>query len=193
MTYSEREYWTERYTSGLTSGSGSEGNEANWKRIEICKIIKKRKPKSILDLGCGDGQLIFPVLKEFPDIDYRGIDIAEPIIHRHNQADFQRDGKTEFVSSGIAECAQESDLVLMIDVLPHLSTQDAHDRALSSFFESVGKVGVLTCWNSKIKGVKLARHCFHRKVKVPRGFRSTRITVPGVSVKDLVIVRPKAR
>ena len=40
------------------------------------KIINKEKISSIIDLGCGDGVLVYALKKEFPKIKLTGIDIS---------------------------------------------------------------------------------------------------------------------
>ena len=43
---------------------------------KLKKIILEKKIKSIIDLGCGDGEFIYAVKKEFPKIKLIGIDIS---------------------------------------------------------------------------------------------------------------------
>lgn len=190
--YDERRYWSSRYSSGLTSGAGSEGYEADWKRLQIIGLLDKYSVKSVIDLGCGDGQLMFPVLGVYPLLEYIGVDLADSIIQKHKATSFIRDGRTEFIRAGISDGALQSDLVLMIDVLFHLRSQTEHDKAIRSFCGSVKRVGVLSCWNNKIADDVLAAHCFYRETVIPSGFNVKRMPIPGVPVKDLLIITPKA-
>ena len=53
--FDSNEYWENRYKNNETSGDGSYGKLALFKSSIINNFIKDYNIKSILDLGCGDG------------------------------------------------------------------------------------------------------------------------------------------
>jgi trans-aconitate methyltransferase len=55
----------------------------HWK--DFIKLIKKYNPKNILDVGCGCGAYYELCRKEFPNMEYTGIDYAEQAINLANK------------------------------------------------------------------------------------------------------------
>ena len=90
--------------------------------LDACvRVLAERVPAmSILEVGCGDGQLAGPLLDRFPDATYHGIDIA-PEVGRLFEGDRARahfgsvDSRTF-----LAGTDQRFDLVLLVDVLHHV-------------------------------------------------------------------------
>lgn len=75
---------------------------------------------SILEIGCGDGQLAGPLLSRFPDARYTGIDVA-PDVGRlfrgdRSRAQFRSVDSRAFVTEGKGPF----DLVVLVDVLHHV-------------------------------------------------------------------------
>lgn len=55
--------------------SRCEDSYGTQKRLEfIREIIRQVNPKSVLDIGCGVGQVSYPLAKQFPNIVFHGID-----------------------------------------------------------------------------------------------------------------------
>lgn len=189
--YTEKTYWNARYANGSTSGCGSEGIEAEWKREVIRTLIDVHKVESILDIGCGDGQLMFPILSEYSGLTYVGLDIAKSIVDKHSSNPPPSSSKVSFECVDICsdqKPRQSFDMVLMMDVLFHVSTDSRHALMLQKFFSSFNKVGILSLWNENMENVQHAAHCFHRPVHIPEGFSFCTLPVPNVNVKDLAII-----
>jgi SAM-dependent methyltransferase len=76
--------------------------------------------KSILEIGCGDGQFAAPLLARFPGARYVGIDVA-PDVGRlfrgdTSRSDFRSVGSRTFLDEGNGPF----DLVVLVDVLHHV-------------------------------------------------------------------------
>jgi SAM-dependent methyltransferase len=187
--YFESGYWDDRYQGGRSSGVGSEGDEAEWKRALIEFVIETYEIESILDLGCGDGQLMFPILKERQDLKYTGVDISEFIINKNREVDGFK-SEVEFECADIVEGFQtfkSFDLVIMMDVLFHASSDYRHEMAIRTMLQSFNRVALFSYWNEGADH-KHAEHCFYRPVEIPEGFKVTAVGVPNVAIKDVAIV-----
>jgi len=189
--YIEENYWSERYSGGRSSGCGSEGIEAEWKREVIRFLIETHGVRSILDIGCGDGQLMFPILAERDDLDYMGVDIAQPIIEQHTSQPPPTKSSARFKCMDACEglkLGQSFDMVIMMDVLFHVRNDFRHHQIMEAFYTSFNRVGLISYWNEKMKGADQANHCFHREIYVPDGFRFATLGVPNVDVKEVAVI-----
>ncbi len=86
---------------------------------------------TVLDVGCGDGQLAEAILRRRPDVQFRGIDV----IARPNA----RITVTEFDGARLPFPAQSFDVVLFADVLHHTS----HAEALLADARDVARQAVI--------------------------------------------------
>lgn len=88
----------------------------------LISFIKYNNINSILDLGCGDFNLMSHILKNYPKIKYIGIDIVANII-KENQIKYQNDN-IEFLCNDISEYkiynTTNFDLIIIKDTLQHL-------------------------------------------------------------------------
>lgn len=118
----EQKYWNNRYVSGGTSGTQSEGESAKWK----WNIILKYNPdlSRIIDYGCGD--LRFIEDKKFTN--YTGIDSSEIILERNRRLK----PSYIFVNSNnpSVETMTPAPTVLCIDMLFHISEENEYLRIL---------------------------------------------------------------
>lgn len=113
-------FWDFRYAyyPSLGSGIGSRGELLKIKQ-KMLKLIGIEKANSILDVGCGDGE----VLSLFKLKNYTGIDISEEAL---------RVCKTKHTSGNFLlftekESAMQADLVICLDVLLHQDTPEDYD------------------------------------------------------------------
>ena len=190
MSYDEREFWDSRYRNGLTSGPGSAGAEAAWKVAQVVALAKAHKCRTVLDLGHGDGELARAFMAELPRASYRGVDIAPSAIDvAHAKAAPRM--SFEVADFTAQDFDAQADLVVCLDVLFHLSTQDKHDAAVVAICRSFRKVAVVAAWNEGIVaeyGGKFCAHTFFRPFVAPPGIRVTETTVPGLPVKTLFVL-----
>ncbi len=113
--FNNKLFWDYRYAyyPKLGSGIGSRGKYLNTKQ-KMLKLAGIEKAESILDVGCGDGEVLSP----FKLNKYTGIDISEEAI-KLNQAKRPDD---LFLLFPDKEAAPDSDLVICLDVLLHQDT-----------------------------------------------------------------------
>lgn len=84
MRYDEiKEYWDERAIK--QRGSLSTTTEDIWLRkleasLLMAQLKKFREVRSVLDIGCGDGNTLITIAKKFPDIKFVGGDYSEKMI-----------------------------------------------------------------------------------------------------------------
>lgn len=194
-TYSERDFWQQRYASGLDSGPGSGGPEAAWKVEQILRACAGRKIRTILDLGCGDGALGRAVMAGLPEATCLGIDQAPAAVDlcraaAPEGAEYQ---EGDLCSPGLPR----ADLVLCLDVLFHLQSQDRHDAAVAAICGAFRSLAIIAAWNDRIVdlyGGTFAAHTIYRPLVLPEGVRAASTDLPMVPQKTLhVLTRPRRR
>jgi hypothetical protein len=140
------EFWEKRYLNDPQLGSGV-GSKDKWKRRKldaVRELVKRHRVKSILDIGCGDMQ----VMRDFPDLlDYKyvGIDFSETVIEKNRQAfpglEFRTADFHHIADLGL----EPPDLVLCFDVLFHIQNDETFDRVCQFIFNCGAKAAALTC------------------------------------------------
>jgi 2-polyprenyl-3-methyl-5-hydroxy-6-metoxy-1,4-benzoquinol methylase len=95
---------------------------------EVVKIIEKIDDiKSLIDVGCGDGKLIYELTKKqdiYEKIDkFVGVDLSAKAIQFAKAFCFRKK-KVDFENKDISEIQEKYDLVTVIEVLEHISDDD---------------------------------------------------------------------
>jgi SAM-dependent methyltransferase len=112
--------WKDSY--GTSSGPGSAIECSYQYLLFLNQFIQENSIKSILDLGCGD----FNLMKHFNlnDIDYLGIDLVTNVINNNNK--YHSKYNIKFEQNDIIEYKSDKsfDLVIVKDVLQHLSNNN---------------------------------------------------------------------
>lgn len=112
-------YWQHRYRrTGKGSGKGSTGPLLAWKADRINRAVQDLGVTSVLDIGCGDGQLASRL--RVPD--YLGVDLAPAAVGMARRA--ARPKKFQKLD----ETVEPRDLHLSVDVMFHL-VDDADYRS----------------------------------------------------------------
>jgi len=88
----------------------------------VIKKIKNINFESILDIGCGDGRLIYELKKIFPEKKMVGVDLSEQAISFAKA--FNRLNKSEFYSTYSEINNVKFDLITLIEVLEHIPDKD---------------------------------------------------------------------
>lgn len=157
MAYEEQAYWSARYAAGIGSGAGSRGAELLWK-VGVIQSLIDEGCSSVLDLGCGDGAVAKKVLETRPDVQYLGVDIA------------QAPEWPEEIPFLLADVAVDelptADLVLCLDVLLHISSEERHRQVVQRICDSFTMKALVTGF-SGLKDALLAPHVFCRPVQWP--------------------------
>ena len=117
------------------SGPGSTINYTKELRKELPKLFKQFNITSVLDAPCGDFNWMRTVMKDFPEIQYTGADIVEPIIQKLQQFDTRSNQK--FIHLDITQDKlPDADLMICRDCLfhfePHLVGDFVHNFVASN-------------------------------------------------------------
>ncbi len=98
-----------------------DNEDAPWKAKHIYNILQRvnAEPKSICDIGCGTGGILFELNKKYPNTEFSGYDISPNLEefwkkYREYGIEFHQ-GKLDLSQLPIF------DVVLVIDVLEHLA------------------------------------------------------------------------
>lgn len=188
MAYDPRAFWEKRYAAGGTSGAGSAGAEAAWKIERIVAAAKAHDARSVLDLGHGDGVIARAVMHALPGATYRGIDLSPTAVARCRRA---APGLSFSVGDLLTTPLPRADLVICADVLFHLPTPEAHDRATAVIVAAARKVAVVAAWNEGIVrqyGGRFADHTFFRPFRPPAGLAVSAEILPMTPSKTLFTI-----
>ena len=134
---------------GRYEGPISDFYRARFIDLDACaKLLAETvDAKSILEIGCGDGQMATRLVERFPGARYEGIDVA-PDVGRLFEGDRSR-ARFASIDSGtfLRTTDERFDLVVVVDVLHHVPT-DSRDALLRDVREltTVGGTYVLKDW-----------------------------------------------
>jgi SAM-dependent methyltransferase len=139
-------FWDKRYSSDAALGSGV-GSKGLWKERKLdllSKVCRRHRVRSVLDLGCGDLQ----VLQDWPELSgvrYVGIDFNQRLVEQ-NRARFPN---CEFIRADLHEIPdlnlESPDLVICFDVLFHIQDDNTYDRLCDFIFNCGARAAALTC------------------------------------------------
>lgn len=97
----------------------SRADEWKWTHLEPLVRATGLLPQSVLEFGCGSGEMLELVSRAFPDAELTGIDIAQGMIAMARRR--LPHARFEVGDSGLlARGEMRSDLVLAVDILEHL-------------------------------------------------------------------------
>jgi SAM-dependent methyltransferase len=138
--FNNKKFWNERYSTDmeLGSGPGSRGENLRLKKNLIEKTLKEYGIKDVLDIGCGDIEII----KDLKIDNYIGYDISEIIIKRNQR--IKPNWKFKYADILNLKKLPRADLVLCLDVLIHQGTERKFFNILKKCLDSIKKIGVLT-------------------------------------------------
>jgi predicted TPR repeat methyltransferase len=131
--YDNRSHWNERYATNieLGSGHGSRGEIREYKRDLIAKAMQDHGLTSVIDLGCGDIEII----RELDIPRYRGIDLSDVVVERNRT--LRPDWTFEAGDITTADTSGTWDMTLCLDVLIHQNRR----KAYSGIIETIGRIG----------------------------------------------------
>ncbi len=136
-------FWSYRYATNpeLGSGVGSRGGVAQYK-LKLLKNIGLEKQKSVLDVGCGDLEIV----KNLSFENYTGVDIsAQAVVN----------GKTKFPQFNFynfeleKEKITNADTVICLDVLIHQPKKQNYDELIKFVTTKANKRVVISGYEKK--------------------------------------------
>ena len=128
------DYWERRYVSGGTSGHGSYGRLAEFKAEVVNNFIREHGVKSIIELGCGDGNQLN--LAKYPA--YIGLDISAKAVAMCKEQFYGDKSKKFFLHDSSFDdtvIEHEMDLALSLDVIYHLVEDHIYYAYLENLFK----------------------------------------------------------
>lgn len=155
--YTPAGYWDRRYRDGRSSGAGSEGAEGAYKAAYISKFIADHQVQTVVDWGCGDGQVL--ELIKFPKgTSYTGVDVSQTIVDRMAA----RFPQHRFIGPSDGHNYEDAYRMSMsMDVLFHLPDDHDYFEYLDHLFNSATRHVVIYATNTP--DGKTARHVFRRE------------------------------
>lgn len=141
-TFDATVYWEQRYRSGGTSGSGSEGILAQYKADVINQFLRDKQIGSVIEFGCGDGNQLS--LMNYRD--YTGMDIVPAALELCRRK-FQGQPNWRFrqydPAGGLPRDLLQAELVVCLDVLYHIIDERAFVSTLEDILRCAGRYVIL--------------------------------------------------
>lgn len=153
--YTPARYWDRRYREGRTSGAGSEGDEGAYKADYISDLIHNHDIESVVDWGCGDGQVLERMRLE--GAEYLGVDVSLTIVNRMRE----KFPEYEFITPVPGMNDLKWELGLSMDVLFHLPDDVDYFEYLDQLFGHSTRFVVI--YSTNYAGGRTARHVFRRE------------------------------
>jgi hypothetical protein len=138
-------YWEARYRSGGTSGAGSRGRLLAYKTALVNALIEDNRIGSVIDLGVAT---------------YTGLDVAPTTLARCAARFADRPG-WRFLPLAAAAAAPMAELGLSLDVIFHLTEDDAYAAHLALLFARASRLVAIYASNAEQSWP--ARHVRHRR------------------------------
>jgi SAM-dependent methyltransferase len=154
--FSSGDYWEGRYRTGGTSGAGSYGLLAAFKAEFINAFVACNAVASVLDLGCGDGNLLS--LLRLPA--YIGVDVSPTTLTRC-AARFADRPECAFLPADRLGEMESAELALSIDVMFHLVEDEVFERHVSDLFGLATRFVIV--YASNYDGAWPDQHVRHRR------------------------------
>jgi len=131
--FDSKDYWKNHYANERDSGSGSYGESAEWKASQLNDFVKARGIKSMVELGCGDGnQLRYIEVEKYTGID-PSIDAIKKCLSIHG-SDKTKSFFT-FDPDGFANNqALEADVSVSMEVILHLIEDSRYEKYMTDLF-----------------------------------------------------------
>lgn len=151
-------FWDFRYQScpDLGSGVGSRGETLVFKKRLISYLTFGFNNKSVLDIGCGDLEL----MKEFDFKNYTGLDVSSEAI---KIAESKRPDWNFKNLSVTDNEVQNTDLIMCFDVLIHQSDAVEFGNMVKSIAEKANERIIIGAYNSKPEYGSIITH-FHNGI-----------------------------
>ena len=145
--FRNRAFWDRRYieNAALGSGVGSRGKNLLHKRAIIANFLEAMAPESILDIGCGDHEVLSRLEL---GASYIGVDISETIVKSNSLKFVDRTFYcADFVNT--PEIVNfRCDVILCLEVLIHQHIYDEYCRLVKNLIMAAKKGGLISAYRS---------------------------------------------
>lgn len=156
-----KRYWEKRYKQGRTSGKGSYGIFAEYKADILNEFIKKHEIKTVVDLGCGDGNQLNLIDCQY----YVGLDVSETVIARCKEL-FKEDTHKSFYLYDLENFSDrnfKADLAISLDVIYHLLEDRIFVLYMEHLFTMARQYVIIYSSNTNKQRLLQASHIRHRR------------------------------
>jgi hypothetical protein len=154
----ERDYWNIRYIGGGNSGSGSYGRLGIYKSDVLNTLIKEFGIESVLDLGCGDGEIASRI--DAPN--YLGFDVSEAGVQIASEKCISQVSKRFTTSQSLLGKAE---MTISLDVLYHLIDDNEYFDYLDNLFGRSEKFVVIYTWDFDLANRYVSSYPDHIKTR----------------------------
>lgn len=141
--FDNQQFWDRRYTENPTLGSGvgSRGENLLHKRQIIEGFLERGAPRTVLDVGCGDHE----VLREVAHLPgYLGVDVSGVVVARNRMMFPNRRFEClDFVACAPSERLQ-ADVVLCTEVLIHQHRREQFEGLLRNIVAAAATGGLVS-------------------------------------------------
>jgi SAM-dependent methyltransferase len=124
------DYWEQRYAEGGNSGEGSYGEFALHKGEVINDFVQRHKIKSVMELGCGDGNQ----LSYFNFEHYIGFELSKPGIELCKNKYKDDFSKSFFHNSEFMN--QKAEFCISLDVIYCIVNDEIYENYMHQLFDS---------------------------------------------------------
>lgn len=160
--FTSSDYWEDRYRGGGNSGSGSYGRLAKFKADTLNNFVNKNKLKTVLELGCGDGNQI----KYFKFPNYIGFDVSRTSIQICQQLFKKEKTKSFFLYDPLYFTDKHNifsvDVTISLDVIYHLVEDSVFEKYMHDLFALAKKYVVVYSSDIENPSLSRAQHVRHR-------------------------------
>ena len=125
-------FWEEHYKKGGDSGAGSRDHLSEFKAKIVNNFIKNNNINTLIEIGCGDGNIISMLNVN----NYVGVDVSPTIIEKNRKL-FQHDMSKSFFTTEEREeyIYRRFDASLSMDVIFHLVEDDIFYAYMKDLFD----------------------------------------------------------
>lgn len=150
-------YWQRRYEVGGDSGSGSYGENAEFKAAVLNEFVAEQRVDSVIEFGCGDGNQL--ALAHYPR--YLGLDVSERAVALCRER-FNGDSTKSFALLG-DYTGERAELSLSLDVIYHLIEDDVFDAHMDALFAAATRFVIVYATNTTKRASMQRAHVRHRE------------------------------
>lgn len=125
------DYWDERATLHPEKATTDDLLLRDLEFSELARRIERLQPRTVLDVGCGDGKTTLRLARRFPEIQFVGIDYSASMIALAMQlAQPKEPDNVAFFQQDLFDIHQSVDLIITSRVLINLESWDQQQAAI---------------------------------------------------------------